>query len=439
MRIILLTAIILILGSCTHDPVPTHNLSGFVYYQGHPSGDIPVALKTGRTVVRSAQTDRDGYFSFVDLPESRYTVTAQQAYDNGSFVENSADLVLAGDVQIDTLHLPEPVVLHPVMEFTNKSVTLAWSEYPAGNFYEYKIYRHTTSGLDETTGILIHISTSPEDTVFTDTGAEMMGGLAPNTTYYYRVYVNNEYGRLNGSNIQSVATSNWENEENFSVFYKLELTGNFPGMGGQVWGVDYDGSCLWLLEVYEQGGYYDTNLVQLIRYDYANDEIIRKFEYRDEYFIPRSLTYADGFLYVYYDRLGSGTIKKISPFDGSVVRTYSADPSIQDMDASGSYLYMNDVSNLAKRYKLDNLEYISAFTVPFGIGSNSGLACRDSEIWLTSRSGDQIVVLNSSGSHIGVVNCSVLSDWNGITHLCFMNDRLVLQKDSRIYIFSISE
>jgi hypothetical protein len=438
MKIILLTAIILILGSCSKDPVPTHNLSGYVYHQGRPSGDIPVALREGRVVVRSAQTDADGYFSFADVPESRYTVTAQQTYDNGSFVENSADLVLTGDVQIDTLRLPEPVVLYPVVDFTNKSATLAWSVYPSGNFYEYKIYRHTTSGLDETTGKLVHIATSAADTVFTDTGAEMMGGLAPNTTYYYRVYVNNEYGRLSGSNIRSVTTSNWENEENFTVFYKLELTANFPGMGGQVWGIDYDGSYFWILEVYEQGGYYDTNLVQLIRYDYQNDEILKKFEYRDEYIIPRCLTFAEGFLYVYYDRLGSGTIKKLSPSDGSVVRTYSADPSIQDMDAYGPHLYMNDISNLAEQFKLENLEYISAFSVPFGVGTNSGIACRDSEIWLSARSGDQIVILDNSGNHIGVVKCSVLSDWNGITHLCFMNDRLVLLKDSRIYIFNIS-
>jgi len=91
-------------------------------------------------------------------------------------------------------------------------------EYRLNNFYEYKIYRHYHTGLDENTGTLIHVSTSADDTIFNDIGTDLEYGLTPATTYYYRVYINNNFGRLGGSNIIGVTTNKWENENNFTVF-----------------------------------------------------------------------------------------------------------------------------------------------------------------------------------------------------------------------------
>ena len=79
---------------------------------------------------------------------------------------------------------------------------LRWTATDAVDFREYKIYQHETSGLDETTGTLIHVSTGIDDTVFTAVS------LVPFNTYYFRVYVMNEYGKLGGSNIVSSKTQN---------------------------------------------------------------------------------------------------------------------------------------------------------------------------------------------------------------------------------------
>jgi len=440
MKYLYLVMGIFMLASCVQDPHDTiFKVSGVVTYQNIPALGVDIELKKNNEVIKHTITNQDGYFEFNDVPESHYTIVTKKSFENGSFIENPTEVVVAEDTYLNNLILPEPVNLYPPVDYTSKTVTLTWSKYNHDNFYEYKLYRHTISGIDESTGKLIHIATSINDTVFIDNGSDLDYGLETNTTYYYRVYVNNEYGRLGGSNIQPVTTRSWDNEHNFTVFYNLELIANFSGMGGGVQGIDYDGQYYWLLEVYEQGTYYDTNLVQLIQYDQQSDEIIKKFEYTDEYAVPRSITWINDFIYIYYDLLQGPFIKKISSIDGSVVRTYSAEQSIMDMDSYGQYICLNNVSNLVKVFNISNFEYIKELSVPFGRGSNQGLACRDSEIWLVSRSNKQIVILDYNGVHIGVVDCSILSSWNGITHLCFMDDNLVLEKDSRIYIFRIYE
>ena len=65
--------------------------------------------------------------------------------------------------------------------------------------------------MDETTGTLIYVATAITDTSFVDTD------LFESTTYYYRVYVMNEFGRLGGSNINSAKT----------LFRNLIMNGDF--------------------------------------------------------------------------------------------------------------------------------------------------------------------------------------------------------------------
>jgi len=79
-------------------------------------------------------------------------------------------------------------------------MSLNWNKTDALDFREYKLYRHTTSGLDETTGTLVHVATSILDTSFIDTD------LQPFKNYFYRVYIMNDYGRLGGSNIVNDTT-----------------------------------------------------------------------------------------------------------------------------------------------------------------------------------------------------------------------------------------
>jgi hypothetical protein len=89
------------------------------------------------------------------------------------------------------------------------------------DFREYKLYKHTNSGLDETTGELIHVSTSIIDTVF------KIEELNPLETYYFRIYVLNEFGRLGGSNLVNAKTDNQEILKN-SSFEIIDSNTGFP-------------------------------------------------------------------------------------------------------------------------------------------------------------------------------------------------------------------
>ena len=439
MRYPTLFLITVLIFSCSVEPTTENHykISGIVYQHDQPISDAQVELLKNENVIQTTSTDYNGYFELLNVPASDYTLVTNKSYENGSFVEMPVELNVNDTIYLDTLLLPDPVQLYPPSDITNKSVSLKWSAYQPENFYEYKIYRHSNTGLDETTATLIHIATGKEDTVFSDQGIELSNGLYPGTTYYYRVYVNNMYGRLGGSNIQKATTTKWANENNFTVFYHLREVTNFPGKGGSITGLDYDGESLWLVSVIEQGGYYDNDIVKLIRYNYTTDETISSFEYNDDYIKPRSLTWAENLIWIYYDDLTGPYIKKISPETGETVGEFSNGNTVEDMAADGEFLYLNLISNQIQKIRLNDLSLVKTLAVPFSEGTNSGIACREGEIWLTSRIDRQIIILDENGTHIGVVNSEVLSDWNGITALCFMGNNLVLEKDSRVYIFEI--
>jgi len=112
------------------------------------------------------------------------------------------ELAVESDITLDNLTLPKAVILRPPTNVTDNSMTLSWTKSEESNFREYKLYRHITFGLDETTGTLVYVATSVDDTIFTDQN------LDPLTPYFYRVFVMNEFGRIGGSNIVGDTTMN---------------------------------------------------------------------------------------------------------------------------------------------------------------------------------------------------------------------------------------
>lgn len=197
-----LILILLLLIHCnkenTKPEKTSFTLSGVLVYKGNPLMDASVILD--ENIVYQATTNAEGYFEINDIPEGIYTLKARKTFENGSFTELTSEISVDKDTYVDDLKLPEAVTLEEVSELTSNSMKLVWTKSDANDFREYKLYRHLTSGLDETTGTLVHVATSIADTIFTDQD------LSPTTEYYYRVYVMNDYGRLGGSNIVSGIT-----------------------------------------------------------------------------------------------------------------------------------------------------------------------------------------------------------------------------------------
>ena len=192
---------LLLIITCSNELIESnkfYKISGNVYQKGIPAPNVTVAVDN--KLNWTTQTNNDGYFEISDVTEGNHVLKSSFVQENGSFIEKSNEITVNNDIYLDALRLPNALILSVPSEITSSSMTLEWTKSDAVDFREYKLYRHNTSGLDETTGTLVHVATSVNDTIFVD------DQLSPFEEYFYRVYVMNDFGRLGGSNIVSDTT-----------------------------------------------------------------------------------------------------------------------------------------------------------------------------------------------------------------------------------------
>lgn len=96
--------------------------------------------------------------------------------------------------------LPIPVTLSDPSSVGTDRLTLEWTINPDSDFSEYRIYRDTTPGVDETSQLVTTL-TNREITWFDDTGLDTGAN-----SYYYRVLVVDLGGQSSRSNEVSTAT-----------------------------------------------------------------------------------------------------------------------------------------------------------------------------------------------------------------------------------------
>lgn len=194
--------------SCEKDstnPQLAFTVSGYVYYLEVPIENVTISIDE-----KSINTNSDGFFKITGVSSGDHELKMRKNFNNllksgentSGFIEKTINISVYEDIELSYLKLPKAVYLYEAMDITESSAKISWSPTDAEDFREYKLYRHSTSGLDETTGTLVHISTSLTDTSFVD------NQLNPFQFYYYRVYVMNEYGRIGGSNIIQIQTEN---------------------------------------------------------------------------------------------------------------------------------------------------------------------------------------------------------------------------------------
>ena len=219
---ILLFSYLLFISNCKENPEGTHQtytVSGSVECLGSAMENVTVSIDNAFNWTTT--TNNSGYFKIQNVIAGNHTLVITKQQGDGSFSERSNVIAVYDDVELNNLKLPNPVYMYEPAEVTDNSIVLKWSPSQAADFREYKIYRHNTSGLDESTGTLAHVSTSITDTVFMDEN------LNPLQEYFYRVYVMNEYGRLGGSNIVQATTKNFNVIENGS-FEVIDIYSQFP-------------------------------------------------------------------------------------------------------------------------------------------------------------------------------------------------------------------
>ena len=232
--------ILVLLISCNDNsinPPKLYTIEGKIQYEDSYVQKATISLDN--KVNLTTETDNDGYFKIDNVPEGNHQMNIKKTFENGAFSENTSDITVTDNVYLDHLRLPKAIFLYPATQITHQSVHLSWSPTDANDFQEYRVYRHTSPGLDENTGEFIYVSTIINDTSFTDSY-----NLSPSQTYYYRVFVMNNFGRLGGSNLINVKTNAVDIIENGSF---EETLNNWPinwvnlgGFGNDIYFITID-------------------------------------------------------------------------------------------------------------------------------------------------------------------------------------------------------
>ncbi len=180
------------------------------------NGTVPVANATvdiDDLVQYQVRSDVNGFFEIENVSSGSHTLNYEISSDNGAFSKVTDPLEINGNLFLDSLMLPDPVMLNnPEVQRSIESneISLSWNKYQASDFREYKLYKHSSSGLDETTGELLHVATSANDTVFTTIASH-------SSETFFRVFVRDNLGLLGGSNIVDVAIGTYESEPELEI------------------------------------------------------------------------------------------------------------------------------------------------------------------------------------------------------------------------------
>jgi hypothetical protein len=104
------------------------------------------------------------------------------------------------DEMISFTDPPDPVYLFGAVDSTTSSITIRWEPSEEEHFTSYRIYRDTSSGVDEIADRLVTTISSVSQSTFTDQN------LMEGETYYYRVFVVNDIDETAGSNERAAST-----------------------------------------------------------------------------------------------------------------------------------------------------------------------------------------------------------------------------------------
>lgn len=275
-KLILLIVTMFTIQSCFNTEVYT--VSGTVNYLGSVVQGAIVSIddKFNWTI----ETDENGQYIIQSVTKGEHDLSIKLDGEDQSYSMIEHSIQVNNDMQLNEIQLPKTVNILSLEVTEDNSISLRWSSSSADDFREYKVYRHISSGLDENTGTLIHVSTSRTDTTFTD------DETFPNIEYYYRIFVMNDYGKLGGSNILTAKTG----KENLIVngdFEMIDAISNFS-LPWFVWNNDphvrldtsevYHGNYSMLFERTDlQIGQYD--LIQEINLDRMLDDQRYKLSY----------------------------------------------------------------------------------------------------------------------------------------------------------------
>lgn len=235
--VLALCMLMLFAGCSKEDEKGDFKVSGMLESEGKPLESVLVNID-GLEQFKST-TNSEGYFSIENVPAGSHSLNTKKSGTDNSFIQKSYTIeLLNSDLMFESLILPNPVLIDTILlDGVSNIATIIWNTSLADDFREYKLYSHSTSGLDETTGQLEHVSIDRRDT----SKSIQLENLSER---YFRVFVLNEFGQLGGSNIKSVSSlnrnlilgGNFENLNdlsywNLSGIITIDNTSSYAGLG----------------------------------------------------------------------------------------------------------------------------------------------------------------------------------------------------------------
>lgn len=431
---------LLVILSCQEDEKYSgiYNIQGRVVFD---NGNIAKSSEIFLNDESKATTNNEGIFIINAVDAGKYKLKASNI-DSSGYSEIEIDIELTNDLNLDELLLPIPITLLSPFEITSKSLKLSWNKSTANDFREYKIYIHNSSALDENTGTLLHVATDINDTILdVNEGDFWWGGstLTPNTTYYFRVFVTNSYGRMSGSNIIDATTSLWDNANEFTHNYKIQLESSFAAQG-DLTGIDWDGENFWMVYFKEEVNTTVNDIVTLIKYNYTEGISTDTIIFDSLRNVSEGIAWDGSDLWLSLQT----HIQSVNLEEEEFGKSYYAGDVTVDLSWNGENLVLLDVWNKVLILNPVNGSIVNQFVTPFeiiGYSGEKGVAARENEIWIINNWHNEIAICDNSGNHIGVVDVDFLQDGFTANYhripMCFMGDKLVIALDSQVRIYSI--
>lgn len=154
------------------------HISGTVTYVDGSWADGAIVSINGPTM-RSMYVDGTGFYAFIDVPPGNYTITARKTgYADAVTTANVAIGSVTGNMYVKNLQLggtTELIISDVQSSVTNNSATVTWmTNLPSTSQIEYGL---TTS----------YGSSTPLNSNLVTAHSQTISGLAPSTTYHYRV------------------------------------------------------------------------------------------------------------------------------------------------------------------------------------------------------------------------------------------------------------
>lgn len=260
-RLLFIVPIVLFSGCITKELVEkpdAFTVRGRITNKGVPQDNVTIDLDN--LVQYETVSDKNGYFEVKNVSTGSHTLNFNKTLSNSAYSKLGESIEVFDNLTLDNLTLPEPVILfEPTISKTikNNTVTLRWSKYTGSDYREYKLYSHDNTGLDETTGELIHVATSADDTTFTL-------AMAHGQEKYFRLFIKDEFGLLGGSNILKISLDLYHSDPQILVgvenayFLNNEetLLLHFEAIQGDIYIIEkYDGYTANYFENFGSGDY----------------------------------------------------------------------------------------------------------------------------------------------------------------------------------------